>query len=254
MPKPAVLISIEATSETEAQAFGRPLIQTLCDEDPRLVPELVSTTDRYKEPFLGIDKFMSEWWAKPIDMYIDQELVGRRFQGPSWKRKSTVANRGMVRHGILDANRKRTKSSIWFESRWIEDISFNHLFNVWVEHSSPEIGLLHLFTEREVGSLQTEDGSWFQTGSFGGPAKPGIPNIGWAMAYGGDYAKEVDVARIKAAGFPVFECHGAMIVQVTENLSDVVDKFAHFSRRRAELKAMFRPELFWIKDEPLAEV
>ncbi len=98
--------------------------------------------------------------------------------------------------------------------------------------------------------LHSEEGSWFETGSFGGPAKPGLPNMGWAMAYGESYAAEVDVARIKSAGFPVDEVDGVTIVRVTDKLSDVVDDFDYFSRRRAELKAMFRPDLFWIKEEP----
>jgi len=74
------------------------------------------------------------------------------------------------------------------------------------------------------------------------------------MAYGPSYAAEVDTARIKAAGFVADERDGVTIVRVTDKLSDVVDDFERFSRRRAELKALFRPDLFWIKGEPSERV
>ena len=73
------------------------------------------------------------------------------------------------------------------------------------------------------------------------------------MAYGPgymNYRQDVDVARIRAAGFSVEEKGAVAIIRVTDKLSDVVDDFAHFSRRRAELKSLFRPDLFAIKHEP----
>ena len=84
----------------------------------------------------------------------------------------------------------------------------------------------------------------FRVGSFGGLAKPDLPSMGWAMAYGTTYAAEVDVARIREGGFPVDEFDGVTIVRVTDKLSDVVDDFEYFSRRRAQLKSLFRPGLF----------
>ena len=111
--------------------------------------------------------------------------------------------------------------------------------------------MLHLFTDVERATWRTEDDSWFETGSFGGSAKPGIPNIGWAMAYGREYASEVDADRISAAGFPVDYVGDVVIVRITKNLSDVVYDFEHFATKRAELKQLFRPDLFWVEDEPL---
>lgn len=73
--------------------------------------------------------------------------------------------------------------------------------------------------------------------------------MGWAMAYGPGYAAEVDTARIRARGFPVDEIDGVSIIRVTDKLSDVVEDFEYFSRRRVELKSLFRPSLFWITEE-----
>ena len=245
MGKPSVLISIQTAARTEAKAFGRRFMQMLIDENRSLVPELVSTSERFKDPFVNLDHFIDHWWAIPIKSYMDDRIVGERFGGPMWKRKSTLASRGMISHGVLDVKNERTPSRLWFESRYDAKVDFSRMFNGWVDLARPSIGMLHVFTEAEKVMLQNEAGSWFQSGSFGGPAKPGLPNMGWAMAYGGDYAAEVDVARIKDAGFPVREISNAIIVQITNSLSDVVDDFAFFLDRRAELKRHFRSELFW---------
>ena len=241
MSKPSILIAIDTYAGTEAEAFGRAFIQSLCDEDKRLVPEWLSTSESYKDPFLGIDDFLDNWWAIPVKTTVNGQALPDDFHGPAWKRKSSLASRGMVNHGMVHIKYHKYPGRIWYKSRWAKDVDFNHLFDVWVGVSYPDIGMLHLYTDAEKQLFQTEEDSWFQTGSFGGPAKPGLPNMGWAMAYGKGYAGEVDAARIRAAGFPVDELDGVTVVRVTDRLSDVVDDFERFSRRRAELKTLFRP-------------
>ena len=254
MPKPTILIAIDTYAETESESYGRSFIQSLCNEDPRLVPERLSTEESYKDSFLGVEDFVANWWAIPVKTTVDGQARPDSFDGPSWMRKSSLIGRGMINHGITDIKYQKHPSSIWFESRWAKDVDFNHLFEAWRELSHPDIAMLHLFTEPEMHWQDYDADMSFRVGSFGGPAKPGLSNIGWAMAYGKGHAHEVDVARIKAAGFPVDERDGVIVVRVTESLADVVNDFDHFSRRRAELKALFRPDLFWIKEEPSERV
>jgi hypothetical protein len=252
MAKPSVLISLETVVKTEDKTFGRSFMQHLLDEDPRLEPELVSTSEHYKDPFIDLEHYLENWWAIPAKSYYDGKFMGEHSWGSGWKRKSTLASQGMVTHGLIDTKNERTISTLWFESRWHKGVDFTGLFMKWVELAKPQIGMMHLFTEAEGALVQGEHGSSFACGSFGGPAKPGIPNIGWAMAYGEGYAFEVDVDTIRSAGFPVDVIEGVVIVRVTESLADVVNDFEHFSRRRAELKRFFRTDLFWIKDEVIA--
>jgi len=250
LPKPTVLISIDTYVETVTEAFGRSFIQSLCDEDVRLVPEKLSVTENYKDPFLGIDDFVTNWWAVSEEMRVDGCLVGEAVQGPAWKRKSALVSRGMIEHGFTNRKNDKISSALWYECRWAKYINFEHLFKNWVELSSPEIGMLHVFTEPELHWQDYAADMSFRVGTLGGAAELGIPNMGWAMAYGKGYAAEVDAARIRAAGFPVDEQGGVTVVRVTEKLSDVVDDFDRFSRRRAKLKALFRPDMFWIREEP----
>ena len=177
-------------------------------------------------------------------------MLNESVEGMSWMRKSAVVSRGMVEHGTVNLKGFKFPSSLWFNSKWARHVDFGHLFEAWVELSRPEIGMLHLFTDDETASLKSPEGTSFKVGSLGGSAKPTIPNIGWAMVYGESYKSELDTASIEEAGFKVKVVGGATIVQVTEKISDVVDDFANFSQRRAELKSLFRPDLFRIKDEP----
>jgi hypothetical protein len=250
MPKPTVLISIDTYADTATEAFGKSFIQSLYDEDARLVPEWLSTTDTYKDPYVGIDDFLANWWAVAEEYRVDGKRMDDAIQGPSWKRKSALASRGMIEHGFINRTYDKISGLIWYECRWAKDVDFNHLFNVWAGMTHPYIAMLHLFTEPELQWQDYAADMSFRVGSFGNGTRPGLPNMGWAMAYGKSYAGEVDAARIRAAGFAVDEREGVTIVRVTDNLSDVVDNFAHFSQRRAELKALFRPDLFWIKEEP----
>lgn len=249
MPKPYLLITINTRVDTIDSAFGKGLMEALCEE-PRLVPELVSTSEICKDPFPGIDNFVERWWAQPAQMRLDGVLVSEFFWGPFWRRKSKLASRGMVDHMSRDKTRGlRPPGRIWFDCRWSGDVDFNRLFDAWVSLFRPEMAMMHMFTEPEFSLPPSQSKMRFEVGGFGGPKIPGIPNIGWAMAYGADNAQEVDVDRVKAAGFSVDTCGGATVVRVTDRLSDVVDDYPRFSQRRDELKSLFRPDLFRIKDE-----
>jgi hypothetical protein len=204
-------------------------------------------SERFVDPFVDVDHFIDKWWAVPIKMYEDGKFLGERFGGPLWKRKSPLASRGVVDHGLVDISGKRDFSTLWFECRWDAGVDFLQLFHCWLNIAEPNVGMLHVFTDAERNDPRSEAGRWFSTGSFGGPAKPGLPEIGWAMAYGPGYAVDVDVDRITGAGFKVSSIGGAQVVQVTDKLADVVDDYAYFSQRRAQLKSLFRPDLFWIK-------
>jgi len=250
MARPNVLISIEATKETEVRSYGAQFMQSLLDEDPRLVPELVSTSERFRDPFVDLDTFVKDWWAIPIKTYVDDRLVGQRFGGPHWKRRSALANRGMVAHGLTNLKGQRTPSTLWFQSRWDRSVDFFHLFEAWVEQANPDIGMLHVFGNAELVEPRSNAATSFSVGSFGGKAKPGLPNMGWAMAYGTGFAHEVNFVGIENAKFPIHRVNDVVVVRITENLADVVENFHFFLKRRAELKQFFRSDLFWIREGP----
>lgn len=248
MPKPVALISIEWSRDIVSSEIGRRFIEALCAE-PHLVPEQLGVAEEFTDPFKGVDDFVDNWWAYK-DEHRDEHGHYVRYTGPDWRRRSALASQGDVHHGSINIKNQRSPSRLWFRARWDRQCDFSRLFREWLALAPADVAMLHVFTEPEQGRPTSQAEGSFQRGSFGGPMKPGLPNIGWGMAYGKAYASEIAEARIRAAGFSVEQQDGVSVVRVTENLSDVVDDFEQFSRRRAELKSLFRPDLFWITEEP----
>jgi hypothetical protein len=165
MPKQTMLISIETNKDTVSKDFGRSFIQSLCDEDPRLVPEKLSETENYKDPYLGVEDYLENWWAVPTELRLDGVLTAEYFEGRAWKRKSALAGRGMVEHGRITSKNMKIPGYFWFESRWARDVDFDHLFETWVGLSCCEIGMLHLYTDAERKIYDSGAGSSFKVGS-----------------------------------------------------------------------------------------
>lgn len=249
MSKPRVLTTFEFYEDIASDAKGRDFLRAL-EADGRLTPELLSLSERFRHPFINADDFIAKWWAQSTVNHVDGAWDGESCWGPHWKRRSKLASRGYVNHSSMNKFGQRTPGTIWLEARWDKTFDFSWFFNRWVDFSRPSLAMLHLFDGLENDPGATGPEFDFHLGVLFDQRGREIVNIGWAMAYGEGYAHEVDVERVRAQGFPVDIRNGIVVVRVTEQLSDVIDDFPMFSRRRAELKALFRPELFWIKEEP----
>ena len=80
-------------------------------------------------------------------------------------------------------------------------------------------------------------------GSFGGPAQPGIPNAGWAMAFGQKYT-DIDILGLRNAGINVHESGQSKIFQITDELSDLIDRYDYFEKARTKFKSHFQENTF----------
>jgi hypothetical protein len=76
-----------------------------------------------------------------------------------------------------------------------------------------------------------------------------LENICWATFFGPRFAKETNFLKLRDEGFCVEELAGGYLVVMSDHITDVLSDFPAFSRRRVELKAKFRPDLFKIKYE-----
>jgi len=251
MPKPSVRISMNTHHDISSEEHGRRFAEALIRAG--LAPERVSTSDYFKDPFVSPEHFAKRWWAMRVEMRVDG-VKDESYLGPSWQRRSAPAGRGYVTHGSINLRNNKIPSGVWFDSRWSAKTPFLNLFEEWVEFACPYIAILHLFTEPEQQKAKSEPERMFQLGGWGSLARRTVQNLGWATAFGDALAEEVDVEKIRRAGFPVKSLGGAWVVQVTDNLSDVALDFPNFSRRRAELKSLFRAGMFEIEREPLYSV
>lgn len=244
--KSYIQISIRTKSETIGWGAGERLIDSLSLNDGLLIPEQVShNADKFTEPFMGRATSESVWASKAT-IRVNGALSDF-YQDFAWRRKNAIKCSGSVVHTSRNIRGQIIPGSVRFNSACSERVDWYSLFKAWCEIFPPQLGMLHLFSDPELGSHEKNNS--FQIGSFNSALKPDIPNIGWAMFYGDEFAKEVNADRLAASGFPVEKLSDGYLVRVTKNLQDVTSDFSLFSKRRAELKSLFREDFFLIKNE-----
>lgn len=245
--KSYVQISIRTRVDTTDLERGRALVALL--DSHGLSPEQVSfNPDKFKDDFLG-DESLQRWWAAMATI----KSQGYSFEAPmpfAWRRKRVVKSSGYVRHRIYNRAGKLNPGSISMSSPWSSRIDWKMLFSELARIFPPQIGMLHLFSSRELGRR----GAWssFETGSFGAALAPEVHNLAWATYFGDEFAQEGDQDAMKRAGFIIDEYTNGYLVQVTASLEDLDRSFNPFSAKRAELKTLYRHGLFSIQDEPEA--
>lgn len=240
--KSYIQISIRTKVETIDWDFGCQLLESLSLDDGLLAPEFIShNVDKVKEPFEGRPQ-AETFWAEKTSIRANGSLSDF-FLDFAWRRGRLVKSSGNVVHTFRNIRNQIVPGSIRLNSVYSERVDWYRLFKVWCEIFPPQIGMLHYFTEPELG--QHEAHNSFQIGSFKAALKPEISNAGWAMFYGNEFAEKVDADRIANAGFPIEKIGDGYLVRVTENIQDIVSDFQLFAQRRAELKSFF-PEGFFL--------
>lgn len=245
--KPYVQIAIRTKSETIGWGVGEAFIASLSRDGGVLVPEQVShNADKFVESFMGMAA-SEACWASKAAIRINGALSDF-YQDFAWRRKKKVKGSGSVVHTARNTRGQVVPGAISYRSASSERVDWYSLFKTWCEIFPPQLGMLHLFSEPELGPHEKNNS--FQIGSFKSALNPDVPNMGWAMFYGDEFAEEVDFERIAAAGFPIEKLNKGYLVTVTENIQDVASNFSLFSKRRGELKRLFREDFFLIKTEP----
>lgn len=248
--KPYIQISVRSKIETVGWDVGSQLLESLYLNDGLLAPEFVShNADKITETFEGKEQ-AERLWAEKTSIRANGSLSDF-FLDFSWKRKRSVKCSGRISHMFRNIRYQIVPADIYLNSVFSEKIDWYQLFKVWCEIFPPQLGMLHHFTESELLPHQVNES--FQIGSFNAALKPDVPNIGWAMFYGNEFAEKVDADRIASACFPIEKMGDGYLVRVTESIRDVRDDFPLFSRRRAELKKLFPEGFFLIQDEPTNE-
>lgn len=190
----------------------------------------------------------------------------------NWKRKNAAKSQGDVSFSSVNNISLKYNSKISFDAKYKKGVDWLGLFRGWCEIASPFAAILHPFIlddglkgkPKSVMEYSNEEdfleqawsrflhGSLYTQFRFGelNSLRSGLTNLGWASWFGDEFADEVDEPAISAAGFPVSKIGNGYLVQVTNQMEDVKGNFPLFSKRRAELKSLFRPGLFMIADEP----
>ncbi|UTW46448.1 hypothetical protein KFE80_06100 [bacterium SCSIO 12696] len=246
MKKEHVKFSAITMGQTTDWSVGRRVLNAFGDISPKLLPETLYQWEQKIGPFESVES-TEPYWAYISKMRVDGSLsefpIGLR-----WKRTRAVKYEAEVRH--TDRNIKgdiiEGRLDIYAEPH--KKIDWGGLGVKLGEAMNASVAMAHCFASFDDQKyVHGTPESAFRTLSI----KDGkIPNFGWGMFLGGEFSKEVKFDLISSAGFIVKQAAEGFWIQVTEDINDVANNFTFFSRRRAELKSLFRNDLFLIKDEP----
>lgn len=248
--KAYVKIALRSRIDTKPQEVGRALLNVLSLGDGHLYPQQVShNPDRFKDGFKGADA-LDLWWNEVAQMRVEGTASDFSLDF-AWRRKDAVKSTGYVRHTMRNNRGALLPGTVSLTAQWSPKIEWIEVFGALIGVFPPRLAMLHLFTSPEIG--RPSPWSSFEAGSFGAALNPDITNIAWAMYYGDEFADEGDRKKMRERGFSVDEQSNGYLVTVTKRLEDVKNDFDSFSRRRAELKTLYRPGRFRIEEEPMLE-
>jgi hypothetical protein len=234
-------ISLRTEIDTVKWEVGAEFIRSLCSGDGLLEPEQIShNVDSFGEAFLGIER-SEPGWASKASVRVNGQFSDY-YQDFAWRRKTKLKSSGSVSHTACNLKGQVVPGSVCFRANFDEVIDWYALFKKWCEMFSPQVGMLHLFTDPELQPGMKYNS--FQIGSFNALLSPEVPNAGWLMYYGEPFFSKIDVDVIRSAGFGVEELGQGCLVKVTENIVDVKNNFCLFDKRRNVLKATFGEGFF----------
>ncbi|WP_107497091.1 hypothetical protein [Thalassobius sp. I31.1] len=269
-----LLMNIQTYSDLHAWEIGEELLTPLFLTE-KLKPQKVATFGEVtaKHGF-AVESLVDckPYWGTTATMRVagtKREI----FEDFNWKRNRVAKSQGMVTFPSNNMKGTRLSGGLFFEAKFKRDIDWIRLFKTSCQVVSSYAGVLHVVTQHDrpkridrtlrelTDQEEITEAAWsrFAGGSFFCEFRAGelnslvsgLTNLGWASWFGGELAKEVDEAAISDAGFPIEKVGDSYLIQVTESIDDVINDFPMFSRRRMELKSLFRNDLFLIKDEPV---
>lgn len=269
----ALIANIQTLKDIQSWEVGEPLLRSVFSVE-KLKPQRAATfgevTARHGFDVETVSDCRPHWAAKATMKMNGAQI--ETLEDFNWKRTRVAKSQGMVTFPRTNMKGTRLSGGLFFESQFKADIDWIGIFSAWCSVLSPYGAILHPAINleqparggRDVREYSSDDeiaqNAWsrFSSGIFHSEFRAGelnslvsgLTNLGWASFFGGEFGAEVDEAKISAAGFPVRKVGDGYLVQVTENINDVINDFALFSKRRAELKSLFRDGLFLIKDEP----
>ncbi|GAB7532008.1 hypothetical protein PS3A_44230 [Pseudomonas sp. 3A(2025)] len=170
--------------------------------------------------------------------------------GLRWKNKGPAKYDAEISHTYMSVKGDLINGLLKLSAKLHRCVDWLVVFKELCLAIKPDIAIMHFFSGPELKktSVGTHE-SYFLSGVV---CNGKIPNIGWAMFYGDGFSQEVNAEKISAAGFCVESLGGGYLVRVTDDINDVVSDFSGFSKRRSELKGLFREGFFMIGDEPVA--
>ncbi len=242
---------INTQAVTNDWTVGREVLSAFCEADERLMPEALYQWETRIEDFQSVEQ-CEPYWAWRTSTRINGSLIESQI-GLGWRRKKAIRYQAEINHSHINMREHWLGGKLSVYAAPNKSVDWLPTFRRACHAMKPTYGLLHYFVPLENSERAGTPDSYFSGGIISIKGAPGpIPNLGWATFLGGECAKGVKPEQIAAAGYDIETINDGYLIRITDNINDVADNFAEFSRRRAELKALFPEDFFLIKDEPAA--
>lgn len=253
--KSSVRISVISPLETSDWNIGRELLAAFQYTESRLVPQKVGTFEPLKHAVSCIDD-CAPFWAIPQSPNI--KGLECNADGFIWKRTNAVKSYGHMMHEHRNIYGDVRDAWFVFGAAFDRKIVWLRLFERIYEVLKPRYATLNILgsVEDSPNAFGKEaDASYATNDHLRGLApialeQRGLANLAAVNFFGPDLKGEVSEESIREAGFPIERFGHEFLVQVAENVFAAEDDFAEFSRRRSELRKLFREGLFRINHEP----
>ncbi|WP_057464075.1 hypothetical protein [Pseudovibrio sp. POLY-S9] len=246
MAKDEIRFSALTRENTTDWSVGQRVLQAFEDVSSQLVPEALYQWEDKVGPFESVEK-TEPYWAQKAKIQTNGTLsefpIGLR-----WKRSRAVKYEAEVSHTDQDIKGNLIEGRLNIHAAVHRKTDWGGLGMRLSAAMDSTVAMVHCFSSYEnqecrFGTLENDFRALIVNNGQ-------LPNLGWGMFFGGEFAQEVEPDIVSAAGFFVRKVGKGYWVQVTENINDVASNFPFFSERRIELKSLFRDDLFLIKDEP----
>jgi hypothetical protein len=271
-----ILMKLQTDADMTSWDFGAKFLSPLFRET-WITPDRAATfgevtaTHGFDVKYLG--ECRAHWGSKAV--IRTNGSLNEFVQDFHWKRRKVSKSQGYVTFAETSIKGKRIPGRVLFQSQYRNEVDWASLFVNWCKITAPFAAILHPLISKEDHQARSNKDvrnySWeeeisqqawsrflggefyceFRAGEMN-TMVTGLTNLGWASFFGGKHVEEVDEVAISAAGFPVQKIGSGYLVQVTDNISDVVNDFSGFSRKRSRLRSLFRDGLFLIKDDSQA--
>ena len=166
----------------------------------------------------------------------------------SWRRRKGPKYNGDADFADRTFDGKLVSGSVMIKSEFDDTLDWLKLFREISTLIEAECGVMYLIAPPEE-SARTPGYSVYCKPMGPGIRKKQLPNIGWATYFGSMFKQELDVDLVRSRGYHVEELAGGYLILMSDSIGDILSDFPTFSRRRAELKKCFRPDLFEITRE-----
>lgn len=243
--------------DTTTPEFCRAFLDVLINRHPPLAPEIYDTSPEHgcRKPFVSVEDALPSWAWRGVMTEANKGVVTRHIpfvQQNYLKRKNGVKYYATVNHTDRTTDGDLIHGLFSFYVTAERKMDWLGVFRDLTRIIEPVLGRMHIFLGPEAKGFAFDSPQML---FLAGPGEPemneGLTNLGGANVFSEEYAPEVDETRLLDHGFAVETVGAGKLFHVTDTLFDVVDDLPKFSRRRAELKSLFRPGMFQIVDEPV---